>query len=189
MCKQQNLAATSFLKDTGQGQYRGVQIYGVHYPTSTQSTSASHKTAFVLGFPTRCLRGRKLINCDLQQWHSPKCSLFFVFCICLSVCRFVKGNIKCRKFAHRFVLSPLKRRSFLTSCVFRFVFCMLTITPSAVCPSCFSFIWIYTFCSKLCGIADNLRLTTRFTASVGLQIWHGGTQKKKKIRRRRCRLD
>ena len=56
---------------------------------------------------TRSLRGRKLFNnCYLQQWQSAKCLLLFVFCICLSVCRCVEGNV-CRNFAHCFVLSTL----------------------------------------------------------------------------------
>ena len=56
---------------------------------------------------TRSLRGRKLFICDLQQWHSAKKNPHFLFYICLSVCRFVEGNV-CRKFAQCFVKSILK---------------------------------------------------------------------------------
>ena len=56
-----------------------------------------------------------------QQWHWAKCFPHFVFYICLSVCRVVEGNIY-RTFAHCFVrLVHVKKRSFLTSCVFWFV--------------------------------------------------------------------
>ena len=53
-------------------------------------------------------RHRKLLNCDLQHGHSVKCLLLFVLYICLSICRFVKGNVCRKKFAHCFVLSTLK---------------------------------------------------------------------------------
>ena len=53
---------------------------------------------------TRSLRGMKRFNCHLQQWHSAKCLLLFVFDICLSVCRSVKGNV-CRKCGHSFASS------------------------------------------------------------------------------------
>ena len=53
-------------------------------------------------FQTWSLRGRKLFNCDLQQWHSAKFCLLFVLYICLSVCCFVKGNVF-QKCAHCFV--------------------------------------------------------------------------------------
>ena len=61
------------------------------------------------------LRGRKLFNCVLQQWHSAKCLLVFVFRICLSVYRLVKGNV-CRQFEH--CLVDIEKRPFVTSCVF-----------------------------------------------------------------------
>ena len=77
-------------------------------------------TPYQTYFQTRSLRGRKLFNCDLQQWHSAKCLLLFVFHICLSVCRFVKGNVY--RIAHCCVLSIVKKRSFLTYCVFWLVF-------------------------------------------------------------------
>ena len=47
----------------------------------------------------------------------PHCFPHFVFYICLSACRFVESNI-CRKFAHWFCLVDIKKRSFLTACVF-----------------------------------------------------------------------
>ena len=53
-------------------------------------------------FQTRSLPGRKLFNCDLQQWHSATFFLPFVCYICLSICCFVKGNA-CQKCAHWFV--------------------------------------------------------------------------------------
>ena len=56
---------------------------------------------------------RELFTYDLQQWHSAKCFLHFVFYICLSVCGFVKGNV-CRKFTYCFVYSIWKKRSFFT---------------------------------------------------------------------------
>ena len=66
--------------------------------------------------------GGSFSKCDLQQRSSAKYLLLFVFPIRLSVCRFVKGNFNvCRKFAPCFVLSILKKHSFLTSRVFWFV--------------------------------------------------------------------
>ena len=43
--------------------------------------------------------------------------IFIVFDICLSVCRFAKGNV-CPKSCTLFCLVQIKKRSFLTSCVF-----------------------------------------------------------------------
>ena len=80
-------------------------------------------------FKTRSLRRRQLFNYDLQQWHWAKCFVRFVFYICLSVCRFAEGNI-CRKCA-LFCLIDINKRSFLTSCVFWFVFL------NASCHLCF----------------------------------------------------
>ena len=45
----------------------------------------------------------KAFQLNLQQWHWAKCFNFFVFYVCLSVCRVVKGNV-CRKVAHCFCL-------------------------------------------------------------------------------------
>ena len=68
-------------------------------------------------FQTRSLQGRKLFNCNLQQWHSAKCLHLFMFYICLSVCHFAKGNV-CRIICTLFCLVDIKKRSFLSSCVF-----------------------------------------------------------------------
>ena len=68
--------------------------------------------------------GDSFSNCDLQQWHSANCWLLFVFYISLSVCpvcRFVKGNV-CPKIRTLFSLVDIKNRSFLTFCVFWFIF-------------------------------------------------------------------
>ena len=53
-------------------------------------------------FQTRSWRGRELFTYDLQQWHWAKCFPHLVFYFCLSVCRFVEGNV-CRTFAHCYV--------------------------------------------------------------------------------------
>ena len=51
----------------------------------------SQRLSFKKRIQTRSLRGRKLFNCDLQQWRSAKCLHLFVFYI-LFVCFFVLLN-------------------------------------------------------------------------------------------------
>ena len=56
----------------------------------------------------------------LPHWHWNKFSSFYTR---LSICRFVNGNIIiCRQFALRFSLVQIKKRSYVTSCVFGFAF-------------------------------------------------------------------
>ena len=47
----------------------------------------------------------------------------------MSVCRFVKGNV-CPKIRTLFCLVDIQKRSFLTSCVFRFMFSLVGVLTS-----------------------------------------------------------
>ena len=53
------------------------------------------ETYILLHFPTRSSKRSKHPSLIHWQWHWAKCFSFIVLYICLSVCRFLKGNI-CR---------------------------------------------------------------------------------------------
>ena len=62
---------------------------------SDRRTDIKHDTAETLGSMSLIVtsRGRKELNSIHWQWHWAKCFSFIVFYICLSVCRYFKGNI------------------------------------------------------------------------------------------------
>ena len=86
-------------------------LYPVRKASLEKKSSHPHKYR-VWKLQTRSLRGWELFTYDLQKWHWAKCLPHFVFYICLPVHHFVEGKI-CRKCAHCFVQSILKKRSFL----------------------------------------------------------------------------
>ena len=76
-------------------------------------------TSINVHFQPRAPRDRKRLSHFQVSSHVV---IAVVFYICLSVCRFVKGNILlCRKCTHCSVLSKLKSARIVTSCVFWFV--------------------------------------------------------------------
>ena len=76
----------------------------------TSHSSCSSRSRY---FQTpRSSQGRKHFNCDLQQWNSAKCLIFFTFYICLPICRFVKGNLSTPHICTLFCLVDIKKRSF-----------------------------------------------------------------------------
>ena len=92
-------------------------------------------------------RERELFTYNLQQWHwLTELNVFPISCF-ISVCRFVEGNA-CRKSAHCFCVVNIKKRSFLTSSVFRFVFLNASSSTVAV-MSVFHFLVSKQICFSL----------------------------------------
>ena len=71
-------------------------------------------------FQTRSLRGRELFNCDLQQWHSAE--FFFSFSCFIYVFVRLSKVTYAENSQIFFCLVDIKKRSFLTSCVFWFLY-------------------------------------------------------------------